>query len=115
MSLPPGFKADPTYPDRTCPKCHEDINMEGGCQCNGYTNTLTREMQCDICYRVAFRNAPGEAGFPGRGIAYDPLGGIRRAWECPLSEGGASSGRLPQSLFGSGPITNSRVPPAAIS
>lgn len=25
------------YPDRTCPVCHEDRNMYGGCKCNGYT------------------------------------------------------------------------------
>lgn len=29
--------ANPVYPDRTCPKCHEDMNMQGGCRCNGYT------------------------------------------------------------------------------
>lgn len=25
------------YPDRTCSVCHEDMNMQGGCRCNGYT------------------------------------------------------------------------------
>jgi len=28
---------NPVYPDRTCPVCHEDMNMQGGCRCNGYT------------------------------------------------------------------------------
>ena len=29
--------AEDVYPDRTCKVCNEDMNMYGGCKCNGYT------------------------------------------------------------------------------
>lgn len=37
-----------SYPDRKCKLCKEDVNMYGGCKCNGYTTAFNSGKPLDI-------------------------------------------------------------------